>query len=75
MTPNEARFKYFGLGPVAGGDSCFLQQQMFSLEALAERDAAAPFSKPTPAPSADAPAEDDPSDEAVAATVGALAES
>lgn len=72
MSPNEARFKYFGLGPVPGGDTPYMQQQMFSLAALAERDAAQPFAKPVPAPPA-LPAE--PTEEAVAATVGALAES
>jgi len=51
MTPNEARAKYFGLGPVKGGDSCYLQQQMFSLAALAERDTTNPFPSST-APSA-----------------------
>lgn len=74
MTPNEARFKYFGLGPVPGGDSCYLQQQMYSLAALAERDADAPFSKPAPAPVAVPPSDVPPSDEDVAAAVGALAE-
>lgn len=44
MAPNEARQKYFGLGPVPGGDSPYLQQQYYSLEALAARDAAAPSS-------------------------------
>jgi len=38
MTPNEARRKYFGLGPVPGGDTPYLQQQYVSLEALANRD-------------------------------------
>jgi hypothetical protein len=52
MAPNEARMRYFGLGPVAGGDSVYMQQQMFSLEALAQRDAADPFSTPEPAPMA-----------------------
>ncbi len=47
MSPNEARRKYFGLGPVPGGESPFLQQQYYSLEALALRDLAAP---PPPAP-------------------------
>jgi len=42
MSPNEARMKYFGLGPVPGGDSPFLQQQYYSLEALAMRDLSAP---------------------------------
>jgi len=38
MTPNEARRKYFGLGPVPGGDTPYLQQQYVSLEELANRD-------------------------------------
>jgi len=42
LSPNEARRKYFGLGPVPGGDSPFLQSQYYSLEALAMRDLAAP---------------------------------
>jgi len=49
LAPDEARAKYFGLGPVAGGDTPYLQQQYFSLEALAERDAMQPFAKPVPA--------------------------
>jgi HK97 family phage portal protein len=51
MSPNEARAKYYGLGPVKGGQSPYLQQQNYSLAALAERDADAPFAKPAPAPS------------------------
>jgi HK97 family phage portal protein len=50
MSPDEARRKYFALGAVKGGDTPYLQQQYFSLAALAERDAADPFAKPTPAP-------------------------
>ncbi len=73
MTPNEARFKYFGLGPVVGGDDVYMQQQQFSLAALAERDASDPFAQPTPARTPFQPAAD-PTDEAVAATVGDLAE-
>jgi HK97 family phage portal protein len=46
MTPNEARLKYFGLGPVVGGDTPYLQQQYYSLRALAARDAADPFAPP-----------------------------
>jgi len=49
MSPNEARLKYFGLGPVPGGDTPYLQQQMYSLMALAMRDAAAPAPPTTPA--------------------------
>src|SRR5690554_1755141 len=45
MTPNEAR-RRANLKPVEGGDSVYLQQQNFSLEALAKRDAQDdPFSK------------------------------
>ncbi len=53
MSPDEARKKWFGLGKVTGGDTPYMQQQNFSLAALAKRDADDPFSKavdPTPAP-------------------------
>jgi HK97 family phage portal protein len=73
MTPNEARFKYFGLPPVAGGDSCLVQQQYYSLSALAERDAQAPLA--TPASRIAEPAPPEPTEETVAATVGDLAQS
>ena len=52
MSPDEARRKYFGLGTVTGGDTPYMQQQMFSLEALAQRDTNDPFAKPRPAPAA-----------------------
>jgi HK97 family phage portal protein len=46
-TPNEARKKE-NLSPLAGGDSLYLQQQNYSLEALAKRDQSDnPFSKAT----------------------------
>lgn len=49
--PNEGRRK-FNLPPVKGGDSPYLQQQNYSLEALAKRDAQAdPFATNTPAAS------------------------
>jgi HK97 family phage portal protein len=67
MAPDEARERYFGLGPVEGGDTPYMQQQMFSLKALAQRDANDPFSKPTPAPMT-TPANQVPSDQ-LAATV------
>jgi len=58
MTPNEARWKYFGLGPVPGGDSPYLQQQYFPLDALASREVPAPASQAaaaaTNAPAAEA---------------------
>jgi HK97 family phage portal protein len=52
LSPDEARRKWFGLGTVKGGNTPYMQQQNFSLAALAERDADSPFSKPTPAPAA-----------------------
>lgn len=48
MSPNEARRRYFDLGPVDGGESPYLQQQYYSLKALSERDSLPPT--PTPAP-------------------------
>jgi HK97 family phage portal protein len=48
MTPNEGRSK-FDLKPVKGGESPYLQQQNYSLAALAKRDAQAdPFAPATP---------------------------
>lgn len=48
MTPNEAR-KMENLAPVEGGDVCYLQQQNYSLAALAKRDAQPdPFLKSSP---------------------------
>ncbi len=44
---NEARQK-LSLKPKKGGDSILSQQQYYSIEALAERDANDPFAKPTP---------------------------
>jgi HK97 family phage portal protein len=51
MTPNEARAR-IDLPPVAGGDSCYAQQQDFSLAALAERDSNKPFANPQRPPQA-----------------------
>lgn len=59
LKPNEARAAE-GKPPVTGGDACYLQQQNYSLEALAKRDAQAdPFGT---AP-ATAPPEEEPPDE------------
>ena len=64
MKPNEARSKFFGLGSVPGGDAVYMQQQQFSLEALAKRDAADPFAKPAaPAAPPDATPDEDEEDE------------
>jgi HK97 family phage portal protein len=49
--PNEARAA-FDMMPVNGGDSPYLQQQNYSLEALAKRDAKTdPFASASPLPS------------------------
>lgn len=57
MTFNEARKKYHGLGKVTGGDVVLSQQQNFSLEALAKRDARPdPFATTSPAPDPQPPA-------------------
>jgi HK97 family phage portal protein len=50
LSPDEIRRTYFSVGPVKGGGSPMVQQQYYSLEALAERDADRPFAKPAPAP-------------------------
>lgn len=47
MSPDEARKRYFGLGKVEGGNTPYLQQQYYSLAALAQRDSDKPFTKPT----------------------------
>jgi HK97 family phage portal protein len=64
MAPNEGRGK-LDLKPAKGGESPYLQQQNYSLEALAKRDAQDdPFaSKTPPAPKPDAPKEDDAAEE------------
>ena len=78
MSPNEGRSK-LDLKPVDGGESPYLQQQNYSLAALAKRDAQAdPFAPNTPntpaAPAAEPPT-DKPADTAPAdATRRALLE-
>lgn len=61
MTPNKAR-ENEDMEPVEGGDSCYMQQQNYSLAALAARDAAGPPPGTTPPPQA---VEEDPSPEDV----------
>lgn len=59
MTPNEAR-KKINSRPLVGGDTIYLQQQQYSIEALHERDQDAPFAKPvTGAPGASASSDAD----------------
>lgn len=55
MAPNEARANE-QLAPVDGGATPYLQQQNYSLGALAERDKTNPLAAPPPAPAPAAPA-------------------
>lgn len=59
MKPNEAR-RRVDLPPVEGGDSPLIQQQNYSLAALARRDAQSdPFNAPQPEPAAPSETTDD----------------
>jgi HK97 family phage portal protein len=58
MAPNEARKRFFGLGPVTGGDTPFMQNQMWPLKQLAERETPDTPALPTVTPPA-VPVEDD----------------
>jgi HK97 family phage portal protein len=84
LAPNEARRK-LDLPPVKGGDSPLAQQQNYSLEALAARDAAGPppgitgsATTPSPTPTAadgeDPAAEDPVADPAAAKRLGDIFE-
>ena len=60
MSPNEARFRYFDLGPVTGGETPYLQQQNYSLLALSKRDSQAdPFGSASPVPALPEPSDED----------------
>ena len=73
MSPNEARATE-NLAPVIGGESPYLQQQNYSLAALAKRDALAdPFGKTSPS-SAAPPAAQSPDDSSSDAEAAALLE-
>ena len=58
MTFNETRRQFYGKGPLPGGDAVLSQQQNFSIEALAKRDA-----QPNPFAPAAAPRAPEPVDE------------
>jgi HK97 family phage portal protein len=58
LTPNEAR-KKFNQKPLPGGDTVYMQQQNYSLEALAKRDAQDDPFKTAPPPAAPPPEDDD----------------
>ena len=69
MTIDEARAK-LDRKKVTGGDTIWMQQQNYSLEALMERDANDPFAKPAPAPALPAPEPEPDEDDAVERFVG-----
>jgi HK97 family phage portal protein len=73
-TANEQRQR-LNLKPVTGGNTVYRQQQDYSLEALAKRDAQEnPFAKNTPAPSpSPAPPASDPGDEETAKSLHLIA--
>jgi len=62
MAPNEARARWFGLGPVRGGETPYLQQQNYSLGALASRDETNPLAVPPPQAPAVPPQDEDDED-------------
>jgi HK97 family phage portal protein len=70
MSPNEVRKRYHDVGPVKGGDAVYMQQQNFSIEALAKRDAQDdPFARATAKIDATSVgAAEDPADAAAAAS-------
>jgi len=70
LSPNETRKKFYGYGPVKGGDSPMVQQQYYSLDDLATRSASDPFAKPPPPPPAPQP--DALTPDAIAASIGPL---
>jgi HK97 family phage portal protein len=77
LSPNEIRRRFYSAGKTTGGESPMVQQQYYSLAALAKRDAADPFAKPAtpasvPGPEAEPEAEPEEDDEAMAASVSAV---
>jgi len=58
MSPNEARKKYYGLGPVKGGEVPILQQQYWPIDQLAERQTPGIPAAPTVTPPNDEPPDD-----------------
>lgn len=70
MSPNEARKRYYALGPVDGGEMPYMQNQMWPLKQLAERPSPMAPQLPAMPTVTELPEADD--DEALAASVGPL---
>lgn len=62
MAPNEARRRWLNLPPIKGGETPYMQQQNYSLGALADRDAMNPLSTPALPPPVE-PADDEPDED------------
>ena len=69
MTINEARKKYYDLGPVEGGDTVYLQQQMWPLEELTGRPLPNQPVQPARQPARDEDEDDEPLEAASLATL------
>jgi HK97 family phage portal protein len=59
LSPNEARKKYHGVGPVQGGDTPYMQNQMWPLKQLSERETPAAPALPAMPTVTPKPVEDD----------------
>ena len=73
MSPNEARRRFFGLGPVEGGETPYLQEQNWPLRLLAAREL--PTRQPTapdPLPGDEEEEDVDEEEELEAASFGSL---
>jgi HK97 family phage portal protein len=70
LSPNEARKRFYGAGPVKGGEVPILQQQYWPIDQLAERVVPQIPAAVPQAVDADAENEED-DDEAMAASIGA----
>jgi phage portal protein BeeE len=72
MSPNEARKRYYALGPVKGGDTPYMQNQMWPLAQLADRPTpSAPAIPAMPIVETDNEEEEDDDQEQMAASFSA----
>ena len=72
MSPNEARHRFYALGPVEGGETPYMQNQMWPLKQLADRPTPAAPAIPSMPTVTEPVAEDEDDAEEVAASFGAL---
>lgn len=72
MAPNEARKRYYQLGPVKGGETPFMQNQMWPLKQLSDRPTPTAPALPAMPVVEQARDEEEEDDEAMAASFGGL---